>query len=101
MALNAHSGAGPNHTIGYFGAQVGRGRVQPERLIHQNAEAPVAAHQYGEFFRAVRIRGGGHVQNPLRVFEEALHSRSLIGRAPVRFEYFFERRIVSRFAASC
>lgn len=80
MAFDADAGFRPHDAIGDIGASVGRSRIEPEGLIHQDMEAAIAAHENGEFVGTGSCRGGGDIQNPAGVFEESLHSKVLSTR---------------------
>jgi hypothetical protein len=96
VAFDPDAGFRAGDTVGDIGSGVGRGGIEPEGLIHQDAKAAVAAHQNGEFVRTVRSCGGGDVKNPSGVFEETLHSKDLSAewrqvrvffRTAISFEY--------------
>jgi hypothetical protein len=80
MAFHADTGFGPDDAVSDIGACIGGGGIQPKGLVHQDAEAAIAAHQNGEFLRSGRIRGGRDIQNPAGVIEKTLHSKRLIGK---------------------
>lgn len=77
VAFDAYAGFRADDAVGDVGASVGRSRIEPEGLIHQDAETAIAAHENGEFVRTGGCRGGGDIQNPAGVFEETLHSKDL------------------------
>ena len=77
MAFDANAGFRADDAVGDIGSGVCRSGIEPEGLIHQDAEAAIAAHENGEFVRTIGSRGGGDIQNPAGVFEETLHSKDL------------------------